>query len=92
MEHGMKKGAAGSGAVVPGLSWGKGCLGSTVFISLLLVPPHSSLLPLPREGAHLGQMFGPGTIFQGFAAKLPFHVIHFFKAKHEMVLVRARAD
>jgi hypothetical protein len=37
-------------------------------------------------------MFGPGTIFQGFAAKLPFHVIHFFKAKHEMVLVRARAD
>lgn len=35
-------------------------------------------------------MFGPGTIFQGFAAKLPFHVIHFFKVKHEMVLVKSQ--
>lgn len=37
-------------------------------------------------------MFGPGTIFQGFAAKLPFHVIHFFKAKHEMVLVKSQTS
>lgn len=54
--------------------------------------PLSSLFQGDLSWAHLGQMFGPGTIFQGFAAKLPFHVIHFFKAKHEMVLVRARAD
>jgi hypothetical protein len=57
-------------------------------------PPFSfSPLTTPDlSWAHLGQMFGLGTIFQGFAAKLPFHVIHFFKAKHAMVLVRARPD
>lgn len=45
----MKKGAAVLGAIVTELSWSKGGLGSTVYISLLLVPPHSPLLPLPRR-------------------------------------------
>ena len=68
---------------------------SIVFVSLFqALSVHAPLLLLQGDlsWAHLGQMFGPGTIFQGFAAKLPFHVIHFFKVKHEMVLVRARPD
>lgn len=75
-------------------SWEKAALPLSPFYSLWALLPHAPSLSSSKFSAELilGHMFGPGTIFRSFAAKLPFHVTHFFKAKHEVVLVRVRPD